>query len=222
LRYSYRLLFVPGTIGSISWLATHREQLDRIRHGLVLACVGDPGPLTYKRSRRGDARVDRAMAHVLERGGRPYRMVDFSPYGYDERQYCSPGFDLPVGSLSRTPYGQYPEYHTSADDLSLVRPACLEESLETCWRLLRVLEGDRRYLNLSPYGEPQLGRRGLYGSTGGQSHTQESQMAMLWVLNLADGRHSLLDVAERAGLAFELVEAAAARLRDGGLLAEAD
>jgi len=222
LRYSYRLLFVPGTIGSISWLATHREQLDRIRHGLVLACVGDPGSLTYKRSRRGDAPVDRAMAHVLERGGRPYRMVDFSPYGYDERQYCSPGFDLPVGSLSRTPYGQYPEYHTSADDLSLVRPACLEESLETCWRLLRVLEGDRRYLNLSPYGEPQLGRRGLYGSTGGQSHTQESQMAMLWVLNLADGRHSLLDVAERAGLAFELVEAAAARLRDGGLLAEAD
>jgi aminopeptidase-like protein len=222
LRYSYRLLFVPGTIGSISWLATHREQLDRIRHGLVLACVGDPGPLTYKRSRRGDAPVDRAMAHVLERGGRPYRMVDFSPYGYDERQYCSPGFDLPVGSLSRTPYGQYPEYHTSADDLSLVRPACLEESLETCWRLLRVLEGDRRYLNLSPYGEPQLGRRGLYGSTGGQSHTQESQMAMLWVLNLADGRHSLLDVAERAGLDFELVEAAAARLRDGGLLAEAD
>jgi aminopeptidase-like protein len=222
LRYSYRLLFVPGTIGSISWLATHREQLDRIRHGLVLACVGDPGPLTYKRSRRGDAPVDRAMAHVLERGGRPYRMVDFSPYGYDERQYCSPGFDLPVGSLSRTPYGQYPEYHTSADDLSLVRPACLEESLETCWRLLRVLEGDRRYLNLSPYGEPQLGRRGLYGSTGGQSHTQESQMAMLWVLNLTDGRHSLLDVAERAGLAFELVEAAAARLRDGGLLAEVD
>jgi aminopeptidase-like protein len=222
LRYSYRLLFVPGTIGSISWLATHREQLDRVRHGLVLACVGDPGPLTYKRSRRGDAPVDRAMAHVLERGGRPYRVVDFSPYGYDERQYCSPGFDLPVGSLSRTPYGQYPEYHTSADDLSLVRPACLEESLETCWRLLRVLEGDRRYLNLSPYGEPQLGRRGLYGSTGGQSHTQESQMAMLWVLNLADGRHSLLDVAERAGLEFELVEAAAARLRDGGLLAEAD
>jgi aminopeptidase-like protein len=221
LRYSYRLLFVPGTIGSISWLAANRERLDRIRHGLVLACVGDPGPLTYKRSRRGDAAVDRAMAHVLEHGGRPYELVDFSPYGYDERQYCSPGFDLPVGSLSRTPYGRYPEYHTSADDLSLVRPACLEESLETCWRLLGVLEGDRTYESRSPYGEPQLGKRGLYGSTGGQSHTQEEQMAMLWVLNLADGRHSLLDTAERAGLEFELVERAATRLREGGLLAEA-
>jgi aminopeptidase-like protein len=222
LRYSYRLLFVPGTIGSISWLATHREQLERIRHGLVLACVGDPGPLTYKRSRRGDAPVDRAMAHVLERGGRPYELVDFSPYGYDERQYCSPGFDLPVGSLSRTPYGRYPEYHTSADDLSLVRPGCLEESLETCWRVLGVLEGDRMYRSLSPYGEPQLGKRGLYGSTGGQSHAQESQMAMLWVLSLADGQHSLLDVAERARLPFELVERTADRLRDGGLLAETE
>ena len=221
LRYSYRLLFVPGTIGSISWLAANRERLDRIRHGLVLACVGDPGPLTYKRSRRGDATVDRAMAHVLERGGRPYELVDFSPYGYDERQYCSPGFDLPVGSLSRTPYGRYPEYHTSADDLGLVRPACLEESLETCWRLLGVLEGDRTYQSRSPYGEPQLGKRGLYGSTGGQSHTQEEQMAMLWVLNLADGRHSLLDTAERAGLPFELVERVAERLRLAGLLAGA-
>ena len=218
-RYSYRFLFVPGTIGSITWLARNEDRLGRIRHGLVLACVGDPGGLTYKRSRRGDAGIDRAVAHVLERSGRAHRITDFSPYGYDERQYCSPGFDLPVGSLSRSTYASYPEYHTSADDLELVRPEHLQDSLETCWEITRVLEGDRRYLNLSPKGEPQLGKRGLYGSIGGRSDAQERQMAMLWVLNLSDGGHSLLDVAERAGLPFALLAEAAADLEAAGLLA---
>jgi aminopeptidase-like protein len=218
-RYSYRFLFVPGTIGSITWLARNQDRLGRIRHGLVLACVGDPGGFTYKRSRRGDAGIDRAVAHVLERSGRAHRINDFSPYGYDERQYCSPGFDLPVGSLSRSTYASYPEYHTSADDLELVRPEHLQDSLETCWEITRVLEGDRRYLNLSPKGEPQLGKRGLYGSIGGRSDAQERQMAMLWVLNLSDGGHSLLDVAERAGLPFALVAEAAADLEAAGLLA---
>ena len=218
-RYTYRFLFVPGTIGSITWLARNEDRLGRIRHGLVLACVGDPGGLTYKRSRRGDAGIDRAVAHVLERSGRAHRITDFSPYGYDERQYCSPGFDLPVGSLSRSTYASYPEYHTSGDDLELVRPECLQDSLETCWEITRVLEGDRRYLNLSPKGEPQLGKRGLYGSIGGRSDAQERQMAMLWVLNLSDGDHSLLAVAERAGLPFALVAEAAADLEAAGLLA---
>src|SRR6266487_747128 len=166
-RYSYRFLFIPGTIGSITWLALNEHHLDRIRHGLVLACVGDPGPLTYKRSRRGDAGIDRAITHVLARSARQHTVTDFSPYGYDERQYCSPGFNLPVGSLSRTPYAQYPQYHTSADDLDLVRPEAMADTLEVCWETLRVLEADRRYRNLSPKGEPQLGRRGLYGTIGG-------------------------------------------------------
>jgi aminopeptidase-like protein len=219
LRYSYRFLFVPGTIGSITWLARNEDRLDRIRHGLVLACLGDPGGLTYKRSRRVDAEIDRVVAHVLERSGRPHRLVDFSPYGYDERQYCSPGFDLPVGSLSRSAYASYPEYHTSADDLDLVRPEHLQDSLETCWEIIQVLEGNRRYLNLSPKGEPQLGKRGLYGSIGGRSDAQERQMAMLWVLNQSDGTRSLLDVAERAGLPFALVAEAATDLETAGLLA---
>ena len=118
-RYSYRFLFIPGTIGSITWLARNEEQASRIRHGLVVTGVGDPGPFTYKRSRRGDAEIDRAAAHVLRHAGGPYTIRDFSPYGYDERQFCSPGFNLPVGCLMRTPHGEYPEYHTSADDLTL-------------------------------------------------------------------------------------------------------
>jgi aminopeptidase-like protein len=220
-RYSYRLLFIPGTIGSITWLALNEQRLDRIRHGLVLACVGDPGGLTYKRSRRGDAGIDRAMRHVLARSERPHRIVDFSPYGYDERQFCSPGFNLPVGSLSRTPYAQYPQYHTSADDLDLVRPEALEDTLEVCWEVVQVLEADRRYTNLSPKGEPQLGRRGLYGAIGGRSDTQERQMAMLWVLNLSDSTNSLLDIAERSGLPFDLIAQTATTLQEAGLLASA-
>jgi aminopeptidase-like protein len=218
-RYTHRFLFIPGTIGSITWLARNQDRVGRIRHGLVLACVGDPGRLTYKRSRRGDAEIDRAMAHVLASSGRPHDLEDFAPYGYDERQFCSPGFNLPVGCLSRTPYARYPQYHTSADDLRLVRPEHLQDSLEACWEVLRVLDGNHRYLNLNPKCEPQLGRRGLYGSIGGRSDAEERQMAMLWVLNLSDGGHSLLDVADRAGLPFALVAEVADTLEGAGLLA---
>jgi len=221
-RYTHRFLFIPGTIGSITWLARNEDRVGRIRHGLVLACLGDPGRLTYKRSRRGDTEVDRAVAHVLASSGRPHELQDFTPYGYDERQFCSPGFDLPVGCLSRTPYARYPEYHTSADDLDLVRPEHLQDSLEACWEVLQVLDGNRRYLNLKPKGEPQLGRRGLYGSIGGRSDAEERQMAMLWVLNLSDGDHGLLDVAGRAGLPFALVAEVAGTLEDAGLLRRAD
>jgi aminopeptidase-like protein len=217
-RYSYRFLFIPGTIGSITWLARNQDQLDRVRHGLVLSGLGDPGGFTWKRSRRGDTEIDRAMAHVLGRSGRPHQLVDFSPYGYDERQYCSPGFNLPVGRLSRTPFATYPEYHTSADDLDFVGPAQLTESLEVCQQVVEVLEGNRTYLNLSPKGEPQLGRRGLYGQIGGRSDAEERQMAMLWVLNLSDGDHSLLDVAERSGVAFGLLAEVARALEAAGLL----
>jgi aminopeptidase-like protein len=221
-RLSYRFLFIPGTIGSITWLARNRERTGRIRHGLVLACVGDAGSLTYKRSRRGDAAVDRAVAHVLERSGRPHTLLDFSPYGYDERQFCSPGFNLPVGCLSRTPYARYPEYHTSADDLDFVRPDALQDTLDVCWEVLGVLEADRRFRNLNPYCEPQLGKRGLYGSIGGRSDAEQRQMAMLWVLNLSDGDHSVLDVAERSGLPVGLLAGVAAALEEAGLLADLD
>jgi aminopeptidase-like protein len=219
-RFTYRFLFIPGTIGSITWLARNQPRTERIVHGLVLACAGDRGQLTYKLSRRGDAEIDRAVRHVLTRSGRPHEVVDFSPYGYDERQFCSPGFNLPVGCLTRTPHARYPEYHTSADDLDFVSPESMADTLDICTQVIDVLERDRRYLNLNPYCEPQLGRRGLYGVLGGRSDTQQRQMAMLWVLNLSDGEHSLLDVAERSGMPFDLVAEVADLLRNADLLKE--
>ena len=217
-RYSYRFLFIPGTIGSITWLARNEQRVGRIKHGLVIAGVGDGKPFTYKRSRHGDAEIDRAAVHVLRHQGTPFSVVDFSPYGYDERQFCSPGFNLPVGCFMRAPHGQYREYHTSADDLSLVTPEALAASLRICQDIVDVLGGNARYLNQNPKGEPQLGKRGLYRALGGELERQSRELAMLWVLNLSDGGHTLLDIAERAGLAFEHIRAAAAALAQHGLL----
>jgi aminopeptidase-like protein len=215
-RHGMRFLFIPATIGSLTWLASNPEAVGRIRHGLVLSCLGDGGRSTYKRSRRGTALVDRAATHVLRCAG-PHEVLDFVPYGYDERQYCSPGFDLPVGLLTRTPNGRFPEYHTSADDLTFVRPEALDDSLAKVLRIVEVLEHDATYLNLSPRGEPQLGRRGLYGSTGGKT-PPGFEMALLWVLNLSDGRHTLLDIAERAETPFRTIRQAALALEAHGLL----
>jgi aminopeptidase-like protein len=157
---------------------------------------------------------------VLKHRGHAYEIREFSPYGYDERQYCSPGFNLPVGSLTRTPHGEFSQYHTSADDLDFVRPEYLAESLETYWAVIQVLEHNRRYLNQNPKCEPQLGKRGIYRSTGGQVNQPVNELAMLWVLNLSDGHCSLLDIADRAELAFELVLGAAETLLNHGLLKE--
>jgi aminopeptidase-like protein len=217
-RYSYRFLFIPGTIGSLTWLARNEDKVGRITHGLVLSCLGDTGGMTYKQSRRADAAIDRIVAHVLRHGEVPHRIRPFVPYGYDERQYCSPGFDLPVGCLMRTPNGEYPEYHSSADNLSLLRPESLAHSLAVLRRIVAVIEGDAVYRNPNPKGEPQLGRRGLYATMGGQRVADYDQMALLWVLNLADGDYSLLDMAERAGLPFPTVRAAADALLGADLL----
>lgn len=218
LRHSYRFVFIPGTIGSLTWLARNEEKVGSIVHGLVLSCLGDPGGMTYKQSRRGNAPIDRIVAHVLAHDDVPYRIIPFVPYGYDERQYCSPGFDLPVGCLMRTPNGEYPEYHSSADNPSLLRPESLAHSLATLQRIVTVIEGDDVYRNRNPKGEPQLGRRGLYATTGGQREASHDQMTLLWVLNLADGHHSLLDIAERAGLPFARIRAAADTLVRAELL----
>ncbi|QES52754.1 peptidase M28 [Streptomyces venezuelae] len=216
--YTYRFVFAPGTIGAITWLARNRERVELVEHGLVLACAGDRGSLTYKQSRRGDAEIDRVLRHVLKTSERPHTVQEFTPYGYDERQYCSPGFDLGVGSLTRTPYAGYPEYHTSADNPDFVSPEAMADTLAVCREAFAVLDRNRRYLNLSPYGEPQLGRRGLYGSLGGRSDARQAQLAMLWVLSMSDGAHSLLDVAERSGLPFDTVAAAADALHGAGLI----
>lgn len=220
LRYSYRFLFIPGAIGSIAWLSENHRASSRIKHGLVVACVGDKGTMTYKRSRRGNAEIDRAVEYVLKHSGQKYDIRDFSPYGYDERQYCSPGFDLPVGSLTRTPHGEFPEYHTSADNLGFVQPQYLEDSFAKYLAVIHLLENNRTFRNQSPKCEPQLGKRGLYRSTGGQADQPGHEMAMLWVLNLSDGRHSLLDISERSGMSFDTIVDAAVALSQCGLLKE--
>ena len=224
-RHTVRFLFAPGTIGAIAWLDRNQATLGRIRHGLVLANLGDAGGFTYKRSRRGtlDAplAVDRAVEVILRDLGHEVDVRPFTPTGYDERQFGSPGFDLPVGRLTRTPHGEYPQYHTCGDDLDLVRPEALAASLDALEAVVRTLDGDGRFRNLQPYGEPQLGRRGLYASLGGLPNGPAAQQAAVWVLNLSDGRHSLLDVAERSGLPFAAVRAAADRLVEADLLTEA-
>lgn len=217
-RWTYRFLYAPGTLGAITWLDRHRADVSSVRAGLVLTGLGDPAAPSYKRSRRGDALVDRAVEHVLA-DVEGARVLDFSPYGYDERQFCSPGFDLPVGRLGRGVHGEYPEYHTSADDLSFVTADRLGASLELLLQVVDVLERDRVWRNAAPYGEPQLGRRGLYRSTGATPMDKAArEMALLWVLSLADGSCGLLDVARRAGLPFPAVASAAEDLAGAGLL----
>lgn len=217
-RYSYRFIFAPGSIGALSWLSRNEDKVHRIKHGLVVSCLGDAGGPTYKKSRQGSAEIDRAMAHVLKHSGHQASILDFSPYGYDERQYCSPGFNLPVGLFQRSKFGTFPEYHTSADDLTFIEPQHLEESYRIIANLIEVLEGNLSFQNTSPKGEPNLGKRGLYGTIGGDKNAAQSIMKMLWVLNLSDGGHSLLDIAERGDLPFQAVSAAAAVLHKHGLL----
>jgi aminopeptidase-like protein len=219
LRFSYRFLFIPGTIGAITWLARNKDNVARVRNGLVLTCVGDSSGFHYKKSRQGNAEIDRAAGHVLRHYTESFTVVDFTPYGYDERQYCSPGFNLAVGCLMRSVWGTFPEYHTSADNLDFIRPGKLAESLRVCTAILDVLENDRRYHSLNPFCEPQLGKRNLYRSIGGGPFEEELN-ARLWVLNLSDGQHSLLDIAERSGIPFFTIFEAAQILKKSELLTQ--
>jgi aminopeptidase-like protein len=215
-RYTYRFVFAPGTIGAITWLAGNLERLDRIRGGLVVTGVGNAGGITYKRSRRGDAEIDRAAALVLRDSAQPHEIRGFTPLGYDERQYCSPGFDLPVGCVMRTPWGEYPEYHTSADDPGLVAPEQLASAATTILDVLAALEANERPVGTRPCGEPQLSRHGVLEPD--DDGTVIPAAVYQWILNYADGEHDLLRIAELSALPFELVRRGAARLRSAGLL----
>jgi aminopeptidase-like protein len=221
-RYSYRFIFAPGTIGAITWLARNEANVGRIKCGIIVSCAGDGGGPTYKKTRQGDHAIDRIMAHVV-RHAAPGKanIIDFFPYGYDERQYSSPGFELPVGLFQRSQFGTFPEYHTSGDNLDFIRPEHLESSFKMLTAAIEILEQDRVLLNLKPKCEPQLGKRGLYDAIGGGKDAPAQRMAMLWVLNLSDGKHSLLDIAERAGMPFATINATAELLLEHGLLGPA-
>ncbi|HTO70147.1 MAG TPA: DUF4910 domain-containing protein [Myxococcota bacterium] len=217
-RFSYRFLFIPGTIGSLTWLARNRERAARIRGGMTLVCLGDERGFTYKRTFAGRTQIDRAAELVLARSAQPFDAIDFFPYGYDERQFNSPGFRIPIGSLMRGRHGRFDEYHTSADEPSFVHGPQLVDAVESVLAIVDVFEGDARVRSLSPYGEPQLGRRGIYRAMGGEADPEALSLAMLWLLSLADGEHTLVDAAERSGLAFATIRSAATLLERHGLL----
>ncbi len=208
-KYSYRFLFVPETIGSIAWLYLNREKVRNIKLGLVATCVGDGGDFTYKKARCSDALIDKIALKALKDSKIPYKTVDFFPAGSDERQYSSPGFNLPVGSLMRTMYGDFPQYHNSADDLNFIKPIFLGESFEEYARIIYIIENDATYLNKKPYCEPQLGRRGLYDTVGGKAEVDVGQLSLLSVLNYSDGKTSLLDISIRSGIVFDRIKQAA-------------
>ena len=220
MKYSYRLLFIPGTIGSIAWLYLNEREVSKIKYGLVAACVGDSGKFSYKKTRRQEADINRIVAQVFNDSEVEFRMIEFFPYGYDERQYCSPGFDLPVGCLMRTPHGQFPEYHTSADNLAFVTPEALFESLSIYIEVMNIIEHNKIYLTKNPKCEPQLGKRGLYALIEKHADRQNFQLSLFWVLNLSDGRNSLLEIAKRSGLKFALIKESADALVEHGLLDE--
>lgn len=218
-RLTYRLLFGPATFGALAWLKHNEHLLSDVKYGLVLSCLGDGGGPNYKRSRQGDANIDKIMDYVLENCGiNDAKMLDFWPYGYDERQFCSPGFDMPVGMFQRSLYGTFPEYHTSADNLDFIRPEHLEQSYRMVMQAIDIAERNWLPKSTSPKGEPQLGKRGIYTNVGGNKHSAECAMAVLWVMNLADGNYSLLDMSRRANLPFSVIADAADRLRTAGLL----
>jgi aminopeptidase-like protein len=223
LRYSYRFLLSPGTVGPLTWLWSNEDKLPRICHGLVATCVGDSGMMTYKRSRRGDAEIDKVAASVLASLHDDYELRPFVPWGGDERQFCSPGFNLPIGVLTRTPPGEFAEYHSSADDLTCVTADNLGDSFHKYAAVIDVLEQNATYVNRSPKGEPRLGARGLYRTVGGDPSlsTASDERAVLWVLNLSDGGYSLLDIADRSGLPFAAIHGAAKALEAEGLVEEA-
>lgn len=222
LRYSYRFLFSPGTIGPLTWLSRNEEHLGHVKHGLVASCVGDPGIITYKQTFEGNAEIDQAAANALRTSGDEHRIQSFVPWGGDERQFSSPGFRLPIGALMRTPPGSFPEYHTSADDLNFVRPAFLGDSFDKYVAVLEILEGNRTYVNLNPKGEPQLGKRGLYQaiSSGAPGAEATTERALLWVLSFSDGRNTLLDISDRSGIPFPVIRTVADSLCEHGLLKE--
>jgi len=217
-NYSYRLIFIPGTIGAITWLAQNENQVHRIKHGIVASLVGDSGDFTWKKSRRGDTEIDRAVTQVLKYSGHAYEVIDFFPYGYDERQYCSPGFNLPVGNLGRSRFGEFPEYHTSADNLDFVKSKNLQESFEIYKSVIELLEHNFTYINLQAKGEPQLGKRGLYDAIGGEYDHRKYQMVMLWILNYSDGENDLLSIAEQSGYSFKIILKVQRILEEKGLL----
>ncbi len=239
LHHSYRFLWLPETIGAIAYLARHEREMRALAGGFVVTTVGGPGEFGYQETFLGDHQIDRAARQAFRELGLGHTAYRFAPNGSDERQYSSPGYRIPMGTICKDKYFEYEQYHTSLDDLEFVTAGQLGQTLEVYLTVVEILEADRRYLSLRPYGEPQLGRRGLYPSLGGSQVPPTARDpgawtgqappapadpvdAMLWFLFLADGRHSLLDMAGRSGVPFFQLAGVAGELARAGLVEEVD
>lgn len=219
IKYTYRFIFVPETIGSIHSLSVNGERWKKnLQAGFVVTCIGDAGKFTYKKSRRGNSLPDRVVETILNQTESEFDIVDFFPTGSDERQYCSPGFNLPVGSLMRTMYGKYPEYHTSADNKDFISFEAMQKSVLKYLEIIEVLERNEKYLNKYPFCEPQLGKRGLYPTLGSQKGTENFVTAMAWILNLADGTNDLLSISEKSKIPISQLIPVIDRLLENGIL----
>jgi aminopeptidase-like protein len=219
LKYTYRFTFVPETIGTIYYLWNLGSHFKRkLEAGFVITCVGDNGKFTYKKSRQGNALADRATELILKQSEKNYNILDFCPRGGDERQYCSPGFNLPVGSLMRTMYGTYPEYHTSADNKEYISFEAMEKSVERYLDVIELLEANERYINTLPCCEPQLSKRGLYPTLGSQKNVEKFVDAMMWVLNLADGTNDLISISQKSKVSVKELFPIVNTLKEKGLL----
>lgn len=218
-KYTYRFVFAPETIGIINYLFDHGQHMkQKTVAGYVLTCVGDEGMFTYKRSKHRTSLADRTAEHVLKNQEEPYRIIEFAIGGSDERQYCSPGFNLPVGSVTRSMYLQYPEYHTSKDNKDFISFEAMVRTIDIYSRIVDVLELNDAYINTQPYCEPQLGRRGLYYAMGGNPKRNLEVPMMLHLLSFADGTRDLIDMAEWQGYPAWDYQIPLQRLKDSGLL----
>jgi len=218
LYYTYRFIFAPETIGSIAYLSKNGEHLkQKLAGGFVVTCIGDKGDFTYKKSRKGETLADRAVQTILHQTEKKFNIVDFAPLGSDERQYCSPGFNLPVGSLMRTMYSEYPEYHTSADNKSFISFDAMEKSILKYLEVIELIEKNHFYKNLLPNCEPQLGKRGLYPTLSEKEKTIEVD-AMMWVLNYTDGEHDLIDIIKKSKINYKIIIKVVEKLLSKGII----
>jgi aminopeptidase-like protein len=220
-RYTYRILFLPETIGAIVYLSRHLETLKRnLAAGFVLTCIGDDRAYSYLSTRQGNSLADRVARHVLGHIDPGYKAYSFLERGSDERQYNSPGADLPVCSVMRSKYGEYPEYHTSDDDLSVISPAGLQGGFEAVRKCIECLEANHTYC-VTTIGEPQLGKHDLYPSISTEANWKMAEDTNN-LIGYCDGENDLISVADTIGRPlWELLETVS-RLKAAGLLRSID